>query len=249
MPMAAHSPASSPERPRYIEQLAPVVFPESAKVPESQLHLDLRTLLYHLLQDALGEAFTVGSDQFVYFDASDPSACLAPDVYVGLSPRQGFIRSWKVWERGAPAVAVEIVSDSDAPELPWQEKLARYRRLGVQELIRFDPITEGKRLRVWDRVEGALTEREVSGDRARSLVLKLEWVVAPAEALPQALRVAHDGELVSTRREAQQAEASARQAQALALQAETQARQAAEAREQAAVARIKKLEAELQRRK
>jgi Uma2 family endonuclease len=240
--MAAHSPASSPERPRYIEQLAPVVFPESAKVPESQLHLELRTLLYHLLQDALGEAFTVGSDQFVYFDASDPSACLAPDVYVGLSPRQGFVKSWKVWERGAPAVAVEIVSDSDATELPWQEKLSRYRRLGVQELIRFDPITDGMRLRVWDRVEGALTEREVSGDRAQSLVLQLEWVVAPAEGMPQPLRIAQDGQLVSTRREAQQAEAQARQA-------ETQARKAAEVREQVAVERIKKLEAELQRRK
>ncbi len=95
-------PSSNAARPRYDEQLTPIVFPESATVPESQLHLDLRTLLYHLLQDALGEAFTMGSDQFVYFDASDPSACLAPDVYVGLSPTAERIRTWKVWERGAP---------------------------------------------------------------------------------------------------------------------------------------------------
>ncbi len=242
MPMATPSPPSSPEPPQYVGRAAPVVFPESAEVPETQLHLELRTLLYQLLQDAVGEQMTVGSDQFVYFDAADPSACVAPDVYVGLSPPEGFVRSWKVWERGAPAIAVEIVSDSDAPDLPWRHKLGRYQRLGVQELVRFDPTLEGDAVRVWDRVDGTLTEREVTDERARSLVLQVEWCVAPAEGIPRALRISHEGELVKTRHEARRAEAQARQAEA-------QARQAAEARERAAVERIKELEVELRRRK
>jgi len=237
MPMATHDsniPSASDtanERPRYLEQRAPIVFPESAEVPETQLHLDLRTLLYQLLQDTLGEAATVGSDQFVYFDAQDPSACLAPDVYVGLMPAADKVRSWKVWERGAPAVAVEIVSHSDAPELPWRQKLTRYQRLGVRELVRFDPLAEDNALRVWDRVQEALTEREVTGERTRSLVLNVQWVVAPAEGMARALRVERDGQLVATRLEARQQEREARE----------QERDAAERR-------IRELEAELRKR-
>ena len=236
MPMVIHSSAAPPsEAPRYIERPAPIVFRESAEVPETQLHLELRTLLYQLLQDAFGEQVTVGSDQFVYLDASDPSACLAPDVYLGLAPPEGLVRTWKVWERGAPAVAVEIASDSDAPELSWQQKLHRYHRLGVTELVRFDPTTEKGALRIWHRVDGGLAEREVKSERARSLVLDLEWLVAPAERLPRVLRVLHHGKQVMTRREAL---AAATQTQ----QAEAEARQAAERR-------IQELEAVLLRRK
>jgi Uma2 family endonuclease len=109
-------------------------------------------------------------------------------VFVALVPFEERIRTWKVWERGAPQVAVEIISDSDAPELPWNKKLARYQRLGVHELVRFEP-EESRPLRVWDRVEGTLSERVVTGRRARSLVLELDWVVAPAAGLPCALRI------------------------------------------------------------
>ena len=256
MSMSTRASSRAPiERPRYIERAPPLVFPESAEMPETQLHVDLRTLLYHLLRDFLGEDATVGSDQFVYFDAGDPSACVAPDVYVALSPSREKIRTWKVWERGAPQVAVEIISDSDASELSWQQKLTRYQRLGVQELIRFDAEAQERTLRVWDRVEGRLSERALTQCRASSLVLQLNWVVAPAEGMPRALRVEHAGKLVPTRKEAWQAEAEARQAEAEARQAEAEARQAeAEARQaeaearQAAELRVKELEAELRRR-
>src|SRR5690606_2767051 len=72
--------------PRYLEQRPPIYFPDCEKVPESDLHLELRTLLYLLLKDTWGHACTVGSDQFLYFDAEDPRQCLAPDAYVGLTP-------------------------------------------------------------------------------------------------------------------------------------------------------------------
>ncbi len=211
MSMVTRDPANPlVERPRYIERPVPVVFPESAEVPETQLHLDLRTLLYHLLQSFLGEQASVGSEQFVYFDAADPSVCLAPDVFVALVPSKERIRTWKVWERGAPVVAVEVTSNSDASELAWRDKLMRYQRLGVSELIRFDVDDERRPLRVWDRVDGALTERELARSRAASLVLQLDWVVAPADGMPRALRIEHRGELVKTEKEARQAEAEAR---------------------------------------
>ena len=82
-------------------------------MPESELHLELRTLLYQLLKDYLGDGATVGSDQFVYYDASDPKKVVAPDVYVQLRPPTSKITSWKVWERGAPDIAVEIFSPTN----------------------------------------------------------------------------------------------------------------------------------------
>jgi Uma2 family endonuclease len=214
------------------------LFPEEAEVPESQLHLDLRTLLYHLLSDYLGQEAIVGSDQFVYFDAADPKQSLAPDVYVRLEPRGEPVRSWKTWERGAPDVAVEIVSESDVSELSWAEKLNRYRRLGVTELVRFDPeAAHPHQLRIWDRVNEALVERELSGGPARSMVLGLHWVVAEGEGYRHVLRIGEGekgGVLVPSRTEARQKEAEARQKEA-------EARQAAEAR-------IRELEALLKQR-
>jgi Uma2 family endonuclease len=225
-------------RPRYLETPQRIDFPSEAMVPETQLHLELRTLLYQLLCDYLGLNATVGSDQFVYYAADDPKQCLAPDAFVRVQPPGEDITSWKTWERGAPEVAVEIVSESDAPELPWQEKLFRYGRLGVKEVIRFDcRVAPGKRLRVWDRVDGSLTERVVTNDIAPSLVLNLTWVVGEAESRPVTLRIATDElgtQRVPTRNEARRVEAEARRVEA-------EARRAAEAR-------ILELEAELKRR-
>ena len=164
-------------------------------------------------------------------------------------------------------IAVEIISDDDrAPEV-WSAKLQRYRQMGVAELVRFDPesVSDAK-LRVWNRVDGALVEREVHGSGAPSLIQDMDWVLAPADGFELALRIATGEEsrqLVLTRAEARQAEAEARaearQAEAEARQAEAEARQAeAEARQaeanarqaeaearRIAEARVRELEAEL----
>ncbi|HET9931782.1 MAG TPA: Uma2 family endonuclease, partial [Polyangiaceae bacterium] len=219
------------EPPRYVEPVVPVIFPESAEVPETQLHFEVQTILYQLLFDHLGPDITVGSNQFVYFNAAEPKQCLAPDVYVRLAPRGAPIRSWKVWERGAPEIAVEIVSDDDREADVWELKLRRYRQLGVSELVRFDPEASGTAaLRIWDRVDGALLERELTGASAPSVVLNFDWVLAPADGFELALRigVGEDGRtLLLTRAEARKVEAEARQA---------------------AEARVRELEAELARR-
>jgi Uma2 family endonuclease len=226
---------------------APVrrVFPEDALMPETQLHLELRTILYQLLKDFLGDAATVTCDQFIYWAAHDPGEVLAPDAAVRRAPAEGLLRTWKTWERGAPDVAVEIVSDSDAADAVWQDKLRRYDRMGVLELVRFDPeAPEPKRLRVWDRIDGDLVERVVERSSAPSAVLPCAWEVAAADELPVALRLRAtvSGELVPTRAEARRQEAEARRQEAEARRQEAEARRVAEAR-------VRELEAELEHRR
>jgi len=149
-------------------------------MPEGYEHLVVRTFLFRLLSFALGPEHTVGSEQFVYWIASDPSRSLAPDVFVRLNtphPRQ--LGKWQTWEHGgAPDLAVEIVSPNEYAGRAWEKKLADYHELGIKELVRFDPeAREGERLRVWDRVEGDLVERRIVEDRTPCLTLGLGWTV------------------------------------------------------------------------
>ncbi|MCK6588711.1 MAG: Uma2 family endonuclease, partial [Polyangiaceae bacterium] len=97
-------------------------FPDTAEVPESKRHLELRTLLY-LVLGTFRHEHSIGCDQFVYWDPTDPASCVAPDAFVHLSVPDSDFRSWKAWERGIPELAVEIVSYSDAPSAPWDVKL------------------------------------------------------------------------------------------------------------------------------
>jgi len=160
-------------------------------VPETKRHLEARTTLYLLLKDALAGA-AIGSDQFVYLDAGDPRKCLAPDVFVKLGARETTFDNWKIWERGAPDVAVEIVSASDHGDAAWAVKLERYQASGIREVVRFDQADEAQPIRVWDRVEGELLERAPeSGDLRECLTLGLWWVVVPSEYGPM-LRLARD---------------------------------------------------------
>jgi Uma2 family endonuclease len=188
---------SSPERAllalRYVRAPRPIVFPSEAEVPEGKRHLQLRTFLFQLLQFAFARECSIGSDQFVYWNASDPKRCLAPDAFVRLGVPDGLFDVWKTWEHGTPELAVEILSRSDGPDEPWNDKLARYHELGVRELVRFDPqAPAGSRIRVWDRVEDDLVEREVEHDTTPCVPLKLFWIVAPIDGFAVALRLARD---------------------------------------------------------
>lgn len=180
-------------RHRYLRAPVPVVFPEHEDVGEHKTHLELRTLLYQFLKLAFADQALIGSDQFVYWDPTSARACLAPDAFVKLGAPDERFGSWKVWERGAPHVAVEIISDSDRADSDWDTKLERYRKLGVRELVRFDPEARGSgQLRVWDRIEHDLVERELLQPLAQSNVLPGFWVVIEYAQLGPALRLSHD---------------------------------------------------------
>jgi Uma2 family endonuclease len=159
-------------------------------VPETTIHLRLRTALFLILERELrGRAF-VGSDQFVYWDPTNPRACLAPDVLVRLEGPLGFPRSFKTWEHGAPHIAVEIISADDSRDRNWAEKLERYRRSGVAELVRFDPEDDAP-LRIWDLVEGDMVERDLSDpDGRRCDALQAYWYVSDDPTLGKMLRLA-----------------------------------------------------------
>ena len=178
---------------RYLRAPVPVHFPESESVPETGVHLRLRTALWSMLRLAVGQRAMVGSDQFLYWDPVDPRRCLAPDVLVWVGAPDRPFSSWKVWERGAPHLAIEVVSESDARDRPWERKLEAYRHSGVVELVRFDGDDARAPLRLWDRLEGDLVEREISKSELEySEVLGLYWLVEPAPDLGSMLRLSRD---------------------------------------------------------
>lgn len=180
---------------RYLREPVRLVFPAFEEMPETRRHLEIRTALYQSLKAAFGETAVLGSDQFVYWDPTDPGARCAPDVMVRLGERDAPFDSWKVWERGAPHLAVEIISASDSTDKPWQAKLDRYRKVGLSELIRFDSDDSEQPLRIWDFVDGDLVERDPSAPSFRVCgVLGAHWVVKSEPELGLTLRLARDPE-------------------------------------------------------
>ncbi|MBV9946048.1 MAG: Uma2 family endonuclease [Myxococcales bacterium] len=218
----------------YLRPPRPLHFPEEAEVPEGKRHLVLRTFLFRLLQFALGPGHSVGSDQFVYWNARDPHRCLSPDVFVKRDVPDTSFGSWKTWQQGGvPELAVEIISPNEGDGIGWEEKLTRYHELGVQELVRFDPEgPPGSRLRAWDRVREDLVERRIVEDRTPCLTLGLNWAVLPVAAEPVGLRlVDDDGRLLEAQEEVE-ARGRAEEARARAA-AEARAREEARGREEA----------------
>jgi Uma2 family endonuclease len=222
---------------RYLRAPKPIHFPEEAEMPEGFTHLVLRTFLFRLLRFALGAEHSVGSDQFVYWLATEPTRKLSPDVFVRLGTRQTSFGSWKTWEQGGvPDLGIEIVSPNEGDGMAWEDKLARYHELGIKELVRFDPEEpEGRRLRVWDRVRGDLVERQVAGDRTPCLTLGLSWTVCGVDGQPVGLRLVDlAGLLLEAPEEAEARARSLAEARAVAAEAraaiEASGRETAEAR-------------------
>lgn len=83
-------------------------------------------------------------DMFVYFRMNDPSAVVAPDVFLVKGARGRHKRnSWFTWREGdvAPCFVLEVASEST-----WQwdasGKRDIYAQIGVNEYWRFDPTGE-----------------------------------------------------------------------------------------------------------
>lgn len=220
---------------RYLRAPRPLHFPETEKVPETKLHLELRTLIWQFLKLAFAETAHIGCDQFVYWDAANPRLSLAPDAFVRLGGPDEMFGSWKVWERGAPHVAIEVISDHDARDRNWAAKLQAYRQLGVRELVRFNPESATGKLRIWDRLDNDLSEREPTDTPMPSNVLPGFWLLQADARLGSSLRLSRDAEgrnlyLTPSEADAQRIEADARR-----IEADAQ--------------RIRELEAELARRR
>jgi Uma2 family endonuclease len=210
----------------YLRQPEPVHFPIDAEMPEGGVHFELCTAVFDVLRAELEGRCYVGSSQFVYWDATNPKLCLSPDIMVRVGAPDQPLPCLKVWEFGAPDLAVEIISRSDTGSLAWDLKLQRYRAAGVAELVRFDPEDTRTPLRIWDRIDDDLVERDSAHAFARYCdVLELWWLVTPDERLGQRLKLARDSagrEMLLSSRESAEAERAAKEA-ALARIAELEA--------------------------
>ncbi len=201
----------------YVRAPRPIDFPSEErpedKVPETKRHLEARTTLYLLLKEAF-PGMAIGSEQFVYWDAGDPQKCLSPDVFLKRGSPDELFDTWKIWERGAPDLALEVVSAFDRRDVNWADKLQRYQASGISELVRFDAAAR-QPLRVWDRVDGELVERAASSPSLHECVsLGLWWATIQTE-YGLILRLAHDpagASLLLTPEEKLQAEVKARAA-------------------------------------
>jgi hypothetical protein len=223
---------------RYVREPRPDLFPTSEEVPETKRHFALRTALFQILEAAFADRAAIGSEQFVYWDPTDPKQCCAPDVMLRLGMRDLSFDNWKVWEWGAPQLCIEVISKSDHDQGPWGEKLARYASMGVEELVRFDADDADQPFTLWDRREFELVVRDRSlPDYARCRTLDLYYCVKQDETLVRMLRFARDPagtDLLLTPQEERR-------------RADERRRAADEAR-LAAEARVRELEAELARR-
>jgi Uma2 family endonuclease len=219
LPAAPHRPAH-----RYVRTPVPLHFPVEEQVPESALHRLLVNRLFEIVRRELGDRALISCDQFLYWDPTDPRRCLAPDLAVRLGAQPLLLDTWKIWEHGAPHLAVEIVSDSDASERNVEQKLARYRQTGIAELARFDPTEPSAPPRFWDLVEGDLVERDTTDPEfLRCDALGLFWCTVPDPTLGLSYRLSRDPSgqnLLPTPEEAARAETKAALARVNELEAE-----------------------------
>jgi Uma2 family endonuclease len=170
----------------------------------------------------------VGGNLFLCYEKGNPKACVAPDVLLAKGVAKWDRPNYLLWVEGPPSLVVEVTSPK-TQRRDQHIKKPLYERLGIEELILFDPFGEylqprlqGYRLS-WGRYQPIPPEPDGSLlIRTTSLLLKPEG---------QRLRLvdAVTGEPI------------------LWSEEETAARQDAEARAVEAEKRIRALEEELAR--
>ncbi|MFP5286688.1 MAG: Uma2 family endonuclease [Thermoanaerobaculia bacterium] len=120
-----------------------VYYPESDGRPmaETDLHREVMTDLIHGLKRRYAEApdVYVGGNLLFYDVQGNPRSSFSPDVFLVKGVPPGRRRIFKLWEEGkVPCLVFEITSDSTHRE--DEAKKMRYQRLGVEELVLFDPL-------------------------------------------------------------------------------------------------------------
>ena len=238
----------------------PTVYPVTDDMGDPTLQTFISFLLFSLLRrwfDARGKPIFVGANQFFYWKQFDASECLAPDVYLlpGV-PQMVRVGAWKVWETGhVPSFAFEIVpSDVDKDYLVAPRK---YDRLGVKELLVFDPDFAASpnrvRWQVFRRVKGRglLRVEATNADRVRSRAIGCFLrAVGEGDEVRVRLATGPSGDTLFPTDEEARAQAEAERTEERAARERAEAAQAEErAAREHAEAEIAKLRAELARTK
>jgi Uma2 family endonuclease len=120
-----------------------VYYPESDGQPmaETDLHREVMTDLINGLKRRYAQApdVYVSGNLFFYDVQGNPRSSFSPDVFLVKGVPPGHRRVFKLWEeRKVPSLVFEITSDSTHRE--DEAKKQRYQRLGVEELVLFDPL-------------------------------------------------------------------------------------------------------------
>jgi len=238
-----------------------VEYPESDGKPLGETDAHRREILAIIAM--LEQYFAAAADVYVsgnlmfYYEKGNPSAVVAPDVFVVKGVPNHERRTYKLWdERKPPAVVFEITSRSTRLE-DKGTKRELFAMLRVREYFLFDPLAEylkpsfqGFKLEGDEFIamtadaDGALVSNELGlriyRDDAYLRLIDLasgQPLLRPAQ-LDRARRAAEA--------EARAAEAEARAAEAQA-RAESEARAEAEERARAAEDEVARLRAELAR--
>jgi Uma2 family endonuclease len=221
-----------------------IVYPESDGKPmaETDVHIDALIYLREALKDHFREASRVyvAGNMLLYYEEGDPTACVAPDVFVVKGVPKHKRRTYKLWEEGVPpSVVIEITSRGSRLE-DQGTKRALYAMLGVAEYFLYDPLGE--------YLEPALQGYRLHGGDYESMRAEGDGVLISQELgvefrLEQGrLRVVDPltGDRLLTPAEAH----VARRSEAEARRTEAEARRAAEARAAQAEAEVERLRAE-----
>jgi Uma2 family endonuclease len=121
-------------------------YPESDGKPMGETDVHIDALIY--LREALRDYFRddpqiyVAGNMLLYYEAGNPAACVAPDVFVVQGVAKGERRPYRLWEESQPPIVVFEITSRGSRLEDLGTKRAVYAMLGVQEYFLYDPLGE-----------------------------------------------------------------------------------------------------------
>jgi Uma2 family endonuclease len=181
-------------------------YPESDGKPMGEADVHIDALIY--LREGLKDYFRddpqtyVAGNMLLYYEEGNPTACVAPDVFVVQGVTKGERRTYRRWEEWQPPTVVFEITSRGTRLEDLGTKRAVYAMLGVQEYFLYDPLgeylrpplqgyglQEGEYQRIPPEAEGGLTSLALRLDlRLEDGRLRLvnpatgERLLTPAEA-------------------------------------------------------------------
>jgi Uma2 family endonuclease len=177
----------------------------------------------------------VGGNLFLCYERGTPAAIVAPDVLLAKGVTKWDRPNYLLWEEAPPCLVVEVTSRKTRREDQGKKK-SLYERLGIEELVLFDPYGEylRPRLQGYGLVRGRYQSIPLEEDG--SLLSRTTSLRFEPEGERLRLVDAVTGELILWPEELE-----------VARRKEAAARRAAEVRAAAAEERSRALEKELER--
>ena len=122
-----------------------IEYPTSDGQPmaETTLHRKVMNDVIHVLEAryVAVEDVWVGGNLFLCYEEGNPEACVAPDVMLAQGVAKWDRPNYLLWEEKTPSLVVEVTSRKTRRK-DKLEKKDLYERLGIEELILFDPYGE-----------------------------------------------------------------------------------------------------------